>query len=142
VARTYANPATGDRGARQEIPFGQNEPAENSHIPDAKQAIRAKLIGSDQCTAVGMTAIGNVPALVLCRELLAAGINPDTALEIYRAGILSLRVRSIAAGAKLDVNDERFVPYRSRPGPAGRARAAPPMRQTERPATPMAEAAE
>jgi hypothetical protein len=67
--------------------------------------------------------------------------NSENAQPI-RAGTLALRVRSIAAGAKLDVNDERFVPYRSRPGPAGRARAAPPMRQNERPATPMAEAAE
>jgi hypothetical protein len=35
-----------------------------------------------------------VPVLALCRELLAAGLDPDAAVEAYRAGTLALRVRS------------------------------------------------
>ena len=65
--------------------------------------IRTDLIGSDTCLAAGITATGATPVLALCRQLLAAGLDPDAALEVYRAGTLALRVRSIGEGARLTV---------------------------------------
>jgi hypothetical protein len=61
--------------------------------------------------------------LALCRQLLAAGLNPDQALHVFRNGTLALRIRSIGEAADLTVKDDnrgtpRFVPYR--PGPAAR----------------------
>ena len=112
--------------------------------PSHEPALRAELIGSHTCTAAGLTVAGNAPALVLCRELLSAGIDPDTALVVYRAGTLALLIRSIAAGAALDVRDDnrgapRFVRYR--PGPAERARiACGEARPCAEQATPVLEA--
>jgi hypothetical protein len=68
------------------------------------QPVRAELSGSDTCTALGITAIGTSPVLKLCRQLLANGLDPDTAVEVYRKGIIALRVRSIAEAAGLEVN--------------------------------------
>jgi hypothetical protein len=70
-----------------------------------QNTIAAQLIGSHQCEARGIVAKGYAPALVLCRELLAAGANPDAALAVYRNGVLSLRVRSIREGAQFAVED-------------------------------------
>jgi len=94
----------------------------------------AKLIGDDTCTATGITA----PALALCRQLLAAGLDPDQALEVYRGATLALRIRSIGEGAPLTVRDDnrgtpRFVAYR--PGPDERGNGACgdawPVRQSD-----------
>jgi hypothetical protein len=65
--------------------------------------IRAKLVG---CTAMacGKTAIGGSPVLDLCRELVAAGHNPQTPLEAYRGETLCLTVRSIGEAAGLEIN--------------------------------------
>jgi|SRR5262245_19948129 len=87
----------------------------------------AELIGDDTCTAAGITARHPAPALALCRQLLAAGLDPDQALEVYRNGTLSLRIRSIGEGAQLTVKDDsrgtpRFVAYR--PGPDERGHGA------------------
>ena len=64
-------------------------------------AIRAELTGSDTCTAAGLTVRASAPALAMCRELLAAGLDPDRALDVYRNGVLALRIRSIGEAAKL-----------------------------------------
>jgi hypothetical protein len=96
-----------------------------------------ELTGSNVCSAAGLTARGATPALALCRQLLAAGLDPDRALEVYRGAVLALRVRSIGDAAKLTVKDDnrgvpRLVSYR--PGPDGRAAVAcgvaSPTRQT------------
>ena len=102
----------------------------NRHIDDAKASdklfrrsttnsnfIRAELIGSDTCSVAGITAHGHAPVLALCRELLAAGLDPDAAVEAYRAGTQALRVRSISEAARLTVEDDsrgtpRFRPWR------------------------------
>src|SRR5262245_47813557 len=63
----------------------------------------ADLSGSRACTGVGITASGTTPAIVLCRELIAAGLDPDAALEVYRAGTLALRIRTLREGAQLTV---------------------------------------
>ena len=101
-----------------------------SEITNGTQTIRADLIGSTTCTAAGITATGNAPVLALCRQLLAAGLDPDQALEVYRGATLSLTVRSIGEGAQLTVREStsdgrpRFVRLNGDVGP--------PMRQIER----------
>jgi hypothetical protein len=79
-------------------------------------SLRAELTGSDTCTAADLTVRASAPVLTMCREMLAAGLDPDRALDVYRNGVLSLRIRSIGEAAKLDVMDDgngpRFVRYR------------------------------
>ena len=57
------------------------------------------------------------------RGLLAAGLDIDSAMEVYRNGTLALRVRSIGEGARLEISDDppRFKRQRE-------PDAAPPMR--------------
>jgi hypothetical protein len=68
--------------------------------------IRAELIGSDTCTAVGLTIKSGTPVLALCRTLIEAGHDPGMPLEVYRGDTLCLRVRSIgeAAGLRMDTD--------------------------------------
>ena len=54
--------------------------------------IRAQLIGSSRCSAGGNTAFGPAPVLTLCRRLVAAGLDPNRRLEVYRGGTLALFV--------------------------------------------------
>jgi hypothetical protein len=88
--------------------------------------IHAEITGSDTCSAGGIKATGHAPVLGLCRQLLAAGLDPDRAIEVYRAGILALTVRSIAQGARLTVEDDSRGTPRFRPWRGG---AASPVRQ-------------
>ena len=84
---------------------------------------RADLTGAEICTSMGLTARGSTPILALCRELLAAGVDPDQALEVYRGATLALQIRSIGEAAGLEVNSK---------GTGFRAvRAASPMRSGE-----------
>ena len=85
--------------------------------------IVAELIGSDTCTALGIVARGNAPALGLCRKLIEAGANPATPLDVYRGDTLCLIVRSIGESARLELNGHGtgFLP-----APTGGT--APPMR--------------
>ena len=105
--------------------------------------IRAELTGSDTCTAAGLTVHARAPVLTMCREMLAAGLDPDSALDVYRNGLLALRIRAIGEAAKLTVEDgrdgvPRFRRWKAPPsvGPT------PPVRQTETPLVPIPEAAE
>jgi hypothetical protein len=81
--------------------------------------IRAELIGSSRCSAVGMAATGAAPVLALCRQLVAAGMAPDYGLEVYRGDQLALLIRSIGDAAKLTVREStrdgrpRFAPLSS-----------------------------
>src|SRR5215831_13826091 len=70
-------------------------------------AIRAELIGSNACSALGITACGHAPVVALCELLIEAGHDPNRALLAYRGETLCLRVRSIAEGATLAVEDDR-----------------------------------
>jgi hypothetical protein len=97
----------------------------HSPLAGGNKIVRAELIGSSTRTSAGLTVRGNVPALAICRKLIAAGHDPDCAFEVYRNGVLSLRIRSIAAGAGIDVQDDnrgvpRFTRHRPRPDKAGR----------------------
>src|SRR5215472_18350190 len=71
-------------------------------------AIRAELIGSDCCSALGMTGRSSAPVLALCRALVTAGQNPNRPLHAYRGDVLCLCVRSIGEGARLTVEDDRY----------------------------------
>ena len=64
----------------------------------------AELSGST-CTNAGVTGRGHAPVLALCRQLLAAGADPDAALDVYRNGILALRIRRLADAAALRVRE-------------------------------------
>jgi len=98
-------------------------------------AIVAELTGSDRCSAMGITARGHVPVLALCRRLIEAGIDPDRPLHVYRGNTLALTVRSIAEGAALTVEDNRFGTPRFRRRRVRGDGAALPMRQNGAPAT-------
>ena len=68
-------------------------------------AIRARLVGSNTCSAAGKTAFGPAPVLTLCRQLVAAGLDRNLALEVYRGPTLALFVRRIGEAAKLTVRE-------------------------------------
>jgi hypothetical protein len=108
-----------------------NVPPFKASSPTNQPTICAEIVGSDSCSALGIEARASAPVLALCRNLLAAGLDPDAAVEAYRAGTLVLRVRSIGEGALLTVEDNRFGtpvlrPWRDRDAGVG---AAPPIRQ-------------
>src|SRR5215831_12841773 len=89
-------------------------------------AIRADLIGSDRCSALGIYARGMTPVLALCRLLVEAGHDPATPLEVWRGYILCLRIRSIDDGAALRIGTHG-VGFERLP----ECTAASPMRQSE-----------
>jgi hypothetical protein len=49
-------------------------------------SVRAELIGSDRCAALGFAVRGYAPICQLARKLIRAGIEPDRPLEAYRNG--------------------------------------------------------
>src|SRR5262245_35490186 len=79
------------------------------------QAIFAELIGSDRCSARGMTARGITPILKLCRQLIEAGRDPATPLEAWRGSILCLRIRRIGEAAQLEPSPRGAGFVRGRP---------------------------
>jgi hypothetical protein len=100
------------------------------------QAIRAELIGSDTITALGFNARGSAPVLALCRELIAAGIDPATSLEAWRGNVLALRIASIDSAARLAVDETRTAFARWKAFP--RAAVSPRIAQKQRAATTLA----
>jgi hypothetical protein len=71
--------------------------------PLAQIPIRATLVGSDYCEALGLTGYGYAPVLALCHALVATGHDPRCPLHAYRGDVLALKVRSIGDGASLRV---------------------------------------
>jgi hypothetical protein len=90
-------------------------------------AVRCELRDTNHAAALGITATGPTPVLALCRELLAAGVDPNQCLEVYRGATLALRIRSLGEAAALELNSEA-TGFRRRRQPD----AAPPMRQNRR----------
>jgi hypothetical protein len=80
---------------------------ENLTNASTQTVIRAELIGSDRCSALGIVARSTTPVLALCRRLVEAGHDSATPLEVWRGTTLCLRVRSIGEGAQLTVEDDR-----------------------------------
>lgn len=93
-----------------------NTLAGNSSAAAPKATISATLAGSDRCEAAGITVTGATPVLKLCRSLIAAGLDPDRALHVFRGAKLALRIRSLREGARLTVKE----PDRQGTGPPPR----------------------
>jgi hypothetical protein len=88
-------------------------------INTERQVLIGELFGINICHLAGTVASGRTPILTACRELLARGFNPNAAIEIYRRDTLALRIRTLAAGARLTVEEcsdgcPRFRPFRPR----------------------------
>ena len=74
----------------------------------AMSPIRADLIGSDTCIALGITVHAEAHVLAMCRRLLDAGHDLATPLETYRGTTLCLIVRSIGEAAQLEIGKAGF----------------------------------
>ena len=103
----------------------------NQQTESSYSTIRAELIGSDCCSALGMTARSPAPVLALCRRLVEAGHDSATPLEAWRGDVLCLRIRSIGEAAQFSIEDDRhgrprLRRWRNRPRGCG---AAPLVRQ-------------
>jgi hypothetical protein len=81
-----------------------NDKSLSNKLPPTNQSIRAEIVGKDRASALDVEVRASAPVLSLCRELLAAGLDPYAAVEAYRAGTLALRMRSIGEGARLELN--------------------------------------
>jgi hypothetical protein len=75
-----------------------------AHTKPKSTAITAKLTGVDTIVALGVTTVSATPVLTLCAELVAADIDPESPLTVYRGNTLALIVRSIGEGANLEIN--------------------------------------
>src|SRR5215472_11168805 len=84
--------------------LGTGERREPSSTFPNLHAIRADLIGSDTCTALGLTCNSGSPVLALCRDLVTAGHDQASRLDVYRGDVLCLRIRSISECAELEIN--------------------------------------
>src|SRR5215471_8745046 len=102
-----------------------------NHKNLSNASIQAELIGSDCCSALGITERSSTPVLTICRRLVQAGHHRATPLEVYRGEVLCLRVRSIGEGAGLRVGTHGVGFERS-----SECTAASPMRQNEAAYTP------
>jgi hypothetical protein len=113
-------------------PLRKPETRKTSHSEYPRAiSLTAELIGSRccDCESHGIRTVGHAPGLAMCRELLAAGVNPDTALAIFRKGVLALRIRSIREGASLTVEDTESGTPRFRLARPPRRGAASPVRK-------------
>ena len=93
-------------------------PLTHPRNPPQAASIRAELIGSDCCSALGIAAYCSAPVLALCRKLIGAGHDSATPLEVWRRDTLALSVRSIGDGAKLEASP-RGVGFVHRPDVRG-----------------------
>jgi len=106
TSRKAARPAPAVTGREPQVIDllgGKINPARN--IEPKRERVIAELVGDDSCRCreIDAAVTANAPVLAMCRQLLATGINPDTALCVYRRGVLALKVRSIREGARLTV---------------------------------------
>jgi hypothetical protein len=100
--------AVAAHGALEADRLGRQVVSKNKLLQNPSQApIPATLIGSDRCTAEGISVRAYAPVLALCRALIEAGHDPGRALHAHRGGVLALVVRSIGEGAGLTVEDDR-----------------------------------
>jgi len=96
--------AIGAQRASEFVDEQQVSGPEDNHSQALQQAIRADLIGSDTCIALGLAINSSSPVLALCRALVESGHDTAIALDAYRGDVLCLRVRSIGDAAALEVN--------------------------------------
>jgi len=83
---------------------------------NAPAVISVTLTGSDTAAALGITVRSSSPLLCLCRALLDAGADLDQPLHAFRGDVLALTIRTLADGARLEVNQHGtgFTPRRGR----------------------------
>jgi hypothetical protein len=85
-----------------------------------RDVLVGQLFADNTCCLGTATVGGRTPVLSACRELIARGIDPETTVEIFRNGTLTLRISTLAAGARLTVEEcsdgrPRFRQHRPRP---------------------------
>ena len=91
--------------ARQDVVSDwKTERVPHKPLADQNQGCRGELIGSNICTARGITVRSTTPVLSICRRLIEAGYDADQALHVHRGDVLALTVASIAKGASLEIN--------------------------------------
>ena len=86
--------------------------------------IHATLAGSHTARALGLVVHGPSPVLLLCRQLVELGQNPDRPLDAWRGKTLCLSIRSIGEAAQLKVNNRGTGFVKAARG----VRAGPPVR--------------
>jgi hypothetical protein len=106
VHQNSAGPVAAADGTRKIVATGERHQSSTSNSANTQQLNRAELIGSDQCTAAGITLQSPSPVLAMCRALLDAGHDPTARLECYRGTTLCLTVRSIGEAAALELNSK------------------------------------
>jgi hypothetical protein len=101
----------------------------------AQPPLTGSIVGSDRCVVAGISIRASSPVLAVCRQLVAAGCDPDLGLELYRDDTLCLIIGSIGTAAALEINPKStgFIGARA-------VRAAPPMRQNGPRAAPLSAA--
>ena len=85
-------------------------------LAEPQAPIVCQIIGSDRCAFGSLVVKHHAPVLAICRMLIEAGYDPERPLEAYRGETLCLKIRTIAEGAKLTIeegpNGPRLVPFR------------------------------
>jgi hypothetical protein len=104
MLQTRKPAAIGARRASEFVDEQQVSGPEDNPSQVPQQAIRADLIGTGTCIALGLAINSSSPVLALCHALLESGHDPAIALEAYRGDVLCLRVRSIGDAAAVEVN--------------------------------------
>jgi len=97
--------------------YSQSHLCNHKNLSNAsiQTAIRAELISSDRCSALGMTARGTTPVLALCRLLIERQHDRTTPLEAWRGPTLCLRIHRIGEAAQLEPSP-RGAGFVRRPG--------------------------
>jgi hypothetical protein len=99
----------------------------NSSIAST-QVIRGELMGSDRCSACGISVRAAAPVLGLARELVARGFDPSLPLHCYRDAVLALMIGSIGEASRLRLATHGVGFERLQEGTGG-----PPVRQNWKP---------
>jgi hypothetical protein len=95
---------TGDAAARDTSDLGGSIVPTNSQTEFFPQAVRAELIGDNECRCAGIVTRSTSPVLAMCQKLIVVGVDPDLRMEVFRGTTLCLRVASIGAASRLELN--------------------------------------
>ena len=93
-----------DQRSPQGDQLGGDHRSPTTKVRPDQDCIPAELIGDNECRAVGLVVRSTTPVLAMCRQLIAAGVNPALPLECYRGTTLAITVASIGQGAGLKLN--------------------------------------
>lgn len=81
-------------------------PAQETPQADTTSRTLVAALDGKACSCGKVVGVGRTPVLNLCRKLIAAGVDPNTALDVFRDGTLALQVRSVGEAAGLGVRDQ------------------------------------